>query len=143
MKYDNVTPIHKRDDKTDKENYRPISILPNLMKVYERLMYNQIYPYLNTLINVVFGKILSSALSLERWRKTLDKGGETGAVLTDLSKAFDSIDHNLLIAKLDAYGFEKQSIDFLHLYFAKRKQITILHKVRGKCYFRVSLKALY
>ena len=44
--------------------------------------------------------------------------------MTDLSKAFDCIDHNLLIAKLDAYGFEKQSIDFLHSYLTKRKQRT-------------------
>ena len=44
IKYAEVTPIHKNDDKTDKENYRPISILFNLSKVYERLMYNQIYP---------------------------------------------------------------------------------------------------
>ena len=44
MKYADVTQIHKKDDKIDKENYRPISILPNLSKVYERLMYNQIYP---------------------------------------------------------------------------------------------------
>ena len=58
---------------------------------------------------------------IEKWRNTLDKGGETEAVLTDLSKAFDCIDHNLLIAKLDAYGLEKQSIDFLHLYLTKRK----------------------
>ena len=42
--------------------------------------------------------------------------------MTDLSKAFDCIDHNLLIAKLDAYGFEKQSIDFFHSYLTKRKQ---------------------
>ena len=44
IKYAEVTPIHKNDDKTDKENYRPINILFNLSKVYERLMYNQIYP---------------------------------------------------------------------------------------------------
>ena len=44
IKYAEVTPIHKKDDKTDKENYRPISILFNLSKVYERLMHNQIYP---------------------------------------------------------------------------------------------------
>ena len=61
---------------------------------------------------------------IEKWRKTLDKGGETGAVLTDLSKAFDCIDHNLLIAKLDVYGFEKQSIDFFHLCLTKCKQRT-------------------
>ena len=59
---------------------------------------------------------------IEKWPKTLDKGGETGAVLTDLSKAFDCTDHNLLIVKLDAYGFEKQSIDFLHSHITKRKQ---------------------
>ena len=58
------------------------------------------------------------------WRKTLDKGGETGADLTDLSKAFDCIDHSLLIAKLDGYRFEKQSIEFPHSYLTKRKQGT-------------------
>ena len=131
MKYADVIPIHKKDDKTDKENYRPISILPNLSKVYERLMYNQIYPYFVTLFSKFqcgFGKGFKAQHCLlrmtEKWRKTLDKGGQAGAVLTDLSKAFDSIDHNLLIAKLDAYGFEKQSIDFLHSYLTKRKQRT-------------------
>ena len=48
MKYADVTPIHKEDNKTDKTNYRSISILPNLSKVYERLMYNQIYPYFDS-----------------------------------------------------------------------------------------------
>ena len=48
MKYAEVTPIHKKDDKNDKENYHPINILSNLCKVYERLMYNQIYPYFQT-----------------------------------------------------------------------------------------------
>ena len=52
MKYADVTPIHKKDDKTDKTNYRPISILPNLSKVYERLMYKQISPY----FDLVFSK---------------------------------------------------------------------------------------
>ena len=122
MKYADVTPIHKKDDKTDKENYRPTSIFPKHSKVYERLMYHHIYPYFDTLFSKFqcgFRKGFNAqhcVLALiEKWRKTLDTGGETGAVLTDLSKAFDCIDHNLLIAKLDAYGFEKQSIGFLHL----------------------------
>ena len=51
MKYADVTPIHKKDDKTDKTNYRPISILPNLSKVYERLMYNQISPYFDSVFS--------------------------------------------------------------------------------------------
>ena len=61
---------------------------------------------------------------VEKWRKTLNEGGETGAVLTDLSKAFDCIDHNLFIAKLNAYGFEKRSLEFIHSYLTKRKQRT-------------------
>ena len=48
MKYADVTPIHKKDDKTDTTNYRPINILPNLRKVYERLMYNQIFPHFDS-----------------------------------------------------------------------------------------------
>ena len=110
MKYTDVIPIHKKDDKTDKENYRLIKVLSNLSKVYERLMYNQIYSYFDTLLSKFhcgFRKGFNAKHCLlamiEKWRETLDKGGETGVVLTDLSKAFDCIDHNLLIAKLDAY----------------------------------------
>ena len=66
---------------------------------------------------------------VEKWRKTLDEGGETGAVLTDLSKAFDCIDHNVLIAKLNAYGFEKWSLEFIHSYLTKRKQRTKVDSV--------------
>ena len=61
---------------------------------------------------------------VEKWRKTLDEGGETGTVLTDLSKAFDCIDYNLLIAKLNAYGFEKRWLVFIHSYLTKCKQRT-------------------
>ena len=50
MKYIDVTSIHKKDDKTEKTNYRP-SILPNLSKVYERLMYNQIFPYFDSVFS--------------------------------------------------------------------------------------------
>ena len=131
MKYAEVTPIHKKDDKTDKENYRPISILPNLSKVYERLMYNQIYPYFQTIFSKFqcgFQKGFNTQHCLlamvEKWHKTLDGGGETGAVLTYLSKAFDCIDDNLLITKLNGYGFEKQSINFIYSYLTKRKQRT-------------------
>ena len=109
MKCYDFIPVHKKDDKTDKENCRPISILPNFSKVYERLMYNKIYPYFDTSFSKFqcrFRKVFSAQHCLfaiiEKWRKTLDKGAETGAVLTDLPKAFDCIDHNLLTAKLDA-----------------------------------------
>ena len=134
MKYAEVTPIHKRDDKFDKENYRPLSILANLSKVYERLMYNQIYPCFQTIFSKFqcgFRKGFNGQHCLlamaEKWRKTLDGAGETGAVLTDLSKAFYCIDHNLLIAKPNAYGFEKQSTNFIYSYLNKHKQRTKVH----------------
>ena len=96
-------------------------------------MYNEIYPYFDTLFSKFqcgFRKGFNAQHCLlamiGKLRKTLEKGEETGAVSTDLSKTFDCIDHNLLIAKLDACGFEKQSIDFFYsyLYLTKRKQRT-------------------
>ena len=93
------------DDKSDKSNYLPISILPNLSKVYERIMDNQIYPYLSKKFskyqcNVRKGFSAQQCLIviIEKWRQSLDSGGQAAAVLTDLLKAFDCIDHELLIA---------------------------------------------
>ena len=129
IKYPDVTPIPKKNDEIGKTNYRPISILPSLSRVYERLMYNQISAYFDSVFSKFqcgFRKSFSAQHCLltmvENWRKTLDEGGETAAVLTDLSKAFDCIDHNLLIAKLNAYGFEKRLLEFIHSYLTKCKQ---------------------
>ena len=61
---------------------------------------------------------------VKKWRKALHEGGERGAVSTNLSKAFESIDHNLLIAKLSEYRFEKQSIIFIYCYLTKCKERT-------------------
>ena len=131
MKYADVTPIYKIDDKTEKTNYRPRSILLNLSKVYERLMYNQICSHFDSVFSKFqcgFWKGFNAQHCLltmvEKWGKTLDEGGETGTVITDISKAFDCIDHNLLIAKLNAYGFEKRSLEFIHSSLTKRKQRT-------------------
>ena len=138
MKYADVTPIHKEDDKTDKTNYRPISILPNLSKVYERLMYNQISPWFDSVFSRFqcgFQKVFNAQhcllTMLEKWRKTLDEGGETGAVLADLSKASDCIDHTLLLNNLNVYGFEKMSLEFIHSYLTKRKQRTTADSAFG------------
>ena len=82
LKYADITPIFKKDDKTDKTNYRPISILPNLSKIYERFMQNQMYPYLNQIFSKYqcgFRKGYNAQhclmATIEKWRKFLDTGG--------------------------------------------------------------------
>ena len=59
---------------------------------------------------------------IETCKKTLDKGGFAGALLMDLSKAFDCLNHKLLIAKLSAYGFSPNALRLIHSYLSERKQ---------------------
>ena len=61
---------------------------------------------------------------IEKWRRSVDEGGQAGALLTDLSKAFDCIDHQLLIAKLYGHGFDKYFLYFINSYLKGRKQRT-------------------
>ena len=60
----------------------------------------------------------------EKWKSSLDKNGYAGAVLMDLSKAFDCLNHELLIAKLHAYGFSKESLELIRSYLKNRWQRT-------------------
>ena len=59
---------------------------------------------------------------IEKWKKSVDNGGVFGALLTDLSKAFDCILHDLIIAKLEAYGFHIDALKLIHDYLSNRKQ---------------------
>ena len=61
---------------------------------------------------------------IERWKKAFDENKYVGAVLTDLSKAFDCLNHELLIAKLEAYGFETEALSFICDYLSKQNQRT-------------------
>ena len=59
---------------------------------------------------------------IEKWKRSFDNGGAFGALLTDLSKGFDCLPHELLVAKLDAYGFDKSSLKLIHSYLSNRKR---------------------
>ena len=131
LKLADITPAHKKDDKSDKENYRPISVLPTPSKIFEKIIYEDIYNYMNDKLSPClcgFRKGYSSQycliLMLERWKEALDNKNLAGAILTDLSKAFDCLNHNLLIAKLEAYGFSRLSLALVSSYLTGRKQRT-------------------
>ena len=109
LKYADVKPVFKKDSRTDKKNYRPIGILPKVSKIYERCINKQLEEYFQALLSKYqcgFRKgysVINTLLPMiEKWRKSLDAGGAFGALLTDLSKAFDCLPHELLIAKLHA-----------------------------------------
>ena len=129
VKYANLTPVHKKDSKNIESNYRPVSILSNISKIYERCLYSQISNFFEEKLSIYqcgFRKGYSAQhcliVMIEKWRKSLDKGGNFGALLTDLSKAFDCLPHDLLVAKLYAYGFDIKSVTLIHSYLTGRKQ---------------------
>ena len=129
LKYANVIPLFKKNSNTDKSNYRPISILPSISKVFERSLFHQITSYINNIISphlCGFRKGYSPQHALlrlkDKFNKSLDKNEMVGLVMMDLSKAFDCIPHDLLIAKLHAYGFDKSSLNLLYSYLKERKQ---------------------
>ena len=121
--------VHKKKEKSDKTNYRSISMLPNLSKIYEKLIYNQLYDYFDNILlpsECGFRKGYSSQLCLlallENFKKSADDGNEFGVLLTYLSKAFDCIDHKLLIANFFCYGVSPLALNLIHSYLSKRTQ---------------------
>ena len=96
LKNANVTPVNKKDDPTDKTNFRRISVLPLLSKVFELVMYDQLGKYLDTFLHKLlcgFRKAHSTQHALfkllQRWQNELDNSGLVVAILMDLSKAYD------------------------------------------------------
>ena len=129
LKDGDVSALFKNSDSFHKKNYRPITVLPSVSKVFERLLVNQMLPFVNKFLSPSLcayrqGYNTQHALPklVETCKKTLDNRGFVGAVLMDLSKAFDCLNHELLLAKLNAYGFSKNAIKMVHSYLAGRRQ---------------------
>ena len=131
LKLADITPIHKKDETTVDSNYRNVSVLPVVSKIYEKVLQKQIGDYMEEVLSPYLcgyrkGYNAQHALLslLEKWRISLDKGGYGGAILMDLSKAFDTINYDLLLAKLHAYGFDRNSLTLVKSYLTNRWQRT-------------------
>ena len=131
-KMSNVSPIYKKGDTSDKNNYRPVSVLPAISKLFEKVLFDQLYSsFLPTFSPNMSGFLRghSTATALikltDDWRKSLDEKQKVGVVAIDLSKAFDCICHNLLLAKLKAYGLRDTALKLLRSFLHERKQRVI------------------
>ena len=131
LKLAEVIPLFKKADPFDKSNYRPVSLLSHMSQVFERIIYNQINEYIELFLSNLltgFRKNHNTQHSLfkmlESFKEALDKGNSVSVIFMDLSKAFDTLNHDLLIAKLEAYGFSVNSLSYIHSYLNKRSQKT-------------------
>ena len=131
LKLARITPIYKSGDSHSFDNYRPISILPVVSKVFEKCVHIQLMDYLessNLLSSYQFGyqskrsTELATAYFTDKIRQAMDKGEFTGAIYVDLSKAFDTISHGTIISKLPQFGITGTSQDWLASYLFDRKQ---------------------
>ena len=135
LKLADVIPVFKKGSKNSKHNYRPISILKNISKVYERVMFKQIGDFMENFFSKFqcgFRKGYSTQQCLialiEKWKSATDKGKSFRALLTDLSKVFDCLPHELLIAKLHPYGFSLAALRLFCSYLSNRKQRTKINE---------------
>jgi hypothetical protein len=127
-----VTPIFKKGKKNDLNNYRPISVIPTVAKIFEKIVYEQLFSYFNdnnllTFCQSGFRSFHSTLTALTEatnsWSVNIDNGLLNGVVFLDLKKAFDTIDHSIILQKLQFYGIEKESLKWFQSYLDNRKQM--------------------
>ena len=138
-KFSHVVPVHKKNNRNDKGNYRPISLLCNISKVMERLVHDKLYSYLTsnsllTPLNSGFRKHDSAVNQLialnDSIRKSVDQKHDVRAVFLDLSKAFDRVWHRGLLFKLKQLGISGPLLSWIESYLSNRHQRVVID---GQC----------
>ena len=128
-------PLYKKGDPLDSSNYRPISLTSTFSKIFEKMIANKLIPYLeehDILCDNQFGyrKSLSSAdaiiFTLEKILDALENQHSTVGVFLDLSKAFDNVEHRILIAILEKIGLSDNMLRLIHSFLSNRSQYVFL-----------------
>ena len=127
LKLAEVFPVFKKLYCMNKENYRPVSLLSHMSKVFERILYNQLKDFMkDKLFNILTGfrkghtAQHSLLIMIEKWERALHANMKVGAIFMDLSKAFDTLNHRILLGKLKLYGV-KQMENYLMGRFQRTK----------------------
>ena len=127
-----VTPVFKKGIKSDLNNYRPISVIPVVSKVFEKIIYDQLYEYLND--NKLLSDCQSGFRSLHStltalleatnsWSVNIDNGLLNGVVFIDPKKAFDTIDHEIIVRKMSYFGADHNTLKWFQSYLGNRSQM--------------------
>ena len=135
LKVENIIPVCKKGDRDLKDNYRPVRILPVILKMFENLLCKQITmsidPHLSKFqcgLRKGDGAQDYLLAMLEHWKSAVDKGKFFGTLFTNLSKTFDCLSHELIIAKLNAYRFNLAALKLAQSYLSKRQQKTKINQ---------------
>ena len=141
LKIAKVIPLFKKGEETSIENYRPLSLLSSISKVFERVVFNQLYQYLdvnNLLFDSQYGfrKQHSTELAalelIDRIHKSMDNGQIPVSIFLDLSKAFDTLDHTILLSKLKHYGIKNKAFQWFNSYLSNRHQYVEFEGARSE-----------
>ena len=134
--YEGVFPIYKKDSQLNCSNYRPISLLSNIDKILKRIMYNRLYKFLETnnlIYSLQFGFRQKHSTShalihlTDKIREQLDKENFACGIFLDFQKAFDTVDHQTLIQKLNYYGIRGIANNWLSSYLQNRTQFVSIN----------------
>ena len=144
LKICKVVPIHKGGPVDELNNYRPISLLSVFDKIIEKLMHKRLYNFFeshNILFDNQFGfrKNNSTSYALiqitERIKESIDKKKYGCGIFIDLRKAFDTVNHEILLNKLDHYGIRGTALQWFHSYLSNRKQFVFHNGESSKLQF--------
>ena len=140
LKTANVTPIFKNDDDALHNNYRPISLLSNVSKIFEKIIHARLSVFLST-NNILYEKQFgfrnkhSTNHALIKITEKIKQGCGSGkfvcGVFLDFQKAFDTVNHDIFLKKLEHYGIHDKSNKWLRSFLEGRKQHTTINKTRS------------
>ena len=140
LKIANVVPIFKSGDEMVFSNYRPVSVLPVFSKLLERLMYNRLISFINEnklLYDYQFGfqkgksTYMAMVMLIDKISDALDRGDCVIGVFLDFSKAFDTVDHKILLQKLKIYGIKNVPLQWFESYLSERTQYVTYNSVKS------------